>query len=119
MDWFIFVLIAIIWLISLAFFLDKKTLIRGFLTGAMFFFIGAILITSGITYPNGWTIITSGSTQTITQTFTSTTTTAPYINLVGWGLFFFGFYFMIEVWTYILTLGNSAIHTVRDFFGFN
>lgn len=118
MDWFIFVLIALTWLTSLALFLDKKTFLNTFITGALFFFLGAILITSGISYPSGWTITTVGATQTITQTFTSTSSTAPWVTYVGYGIFFFGFYFIIEVYTYVLTMGSSFIQNVRDRFGF-
>lgn len=76
------------------------------------------MITSGISYPSGWTIVTAGTTQTITQTFTSTTTSAPWITPVGYALFFFGFYFFIEVWTAIIMGNDPFVRKVRDVLGF-
>lgn len=73
---------------------------------------------TGIDFPTGWTIITSGSTQTISQTVTSyTSSNNPWILGIAWILVFAGLYFIIEIWTSIITTLGSGISAVRGKFG--
>lgn len=119
MDWFIFVVLAISFVTSLFSVLDKKTIYRVAILGGLSLLFGASLLTSGISFPTGWTITTSGSVQTIAQTFTTyTSANNPWVLGVGWLLFFTGFYFLIEVWSGLIMNLNLAVKNVREKYGF-
>lgn len=118
MDWFIFILIVLAWTTGLFFFIEKKEIVRTGILALLSVFLGTAILLQGIKFPTGWTITTSGSTQTIVQTFTTyTTANEPWINLC-WLLIALGLFLFVEIFLgLILGIGDS-FKLARERFGF-
>ena len=118
MDWFIFILISTAWVTSLFFLLQKKTIIRTTVFAGFSMLLGAGLLADGVSFPTGWNIVSSGTTKTITQTFTNYTQSSnAWILGIGWTLLFTGLYFIIEVWTGLISLLGNGFSNVREKYG--
>lgn len=118
MDWFIFIIIGMAWITSLFGLLERKTIIRTTIFAGISLLFGFGLLANGISFPTGYSIVTVGTTQTISQTFTNyTTATNPWVTGVGWTIAFAGFFFLIEVWTGMISLIGAGIASVRDKYG--
>lgn len=98
MEWIIFLLITGIWLFSLFLAREKETYFRRTLFSFITFILGTSILFSGISFPDGSTTVTTGTTsvQTIDYvTYTAETTgtnSSPHLWGLGWALTLIGIF---------------------------
>lgn len=96
MELILFILLLILEMILLLFFIDDRKNI--WKAGSFYltsFLLGSYYYVSGVQYQTGWTIVTSGTTQTITTVTTDLITAQAGFAYFGWLLIGLGFYGLI------------------------
>lgn len=118
MEWFFFLLMGGIFFISLYWIREKYTIFRLFLFASTTLLFG-LLLTSGINFPSGTSIVTVGATTTQTTTYTtytaelSGTNSFPILYGISWGMIITGIlgllYSLLEVFRWVYAPNDKPV----------